>query len=417
MRQRQKPAKMAGEGSFVAANAAGRRRLDAETVDRKTAGLLAGCHLVGDINQGAVGPLAALFVTDYKFSYASVGTLIFATTVISIIAQPILGHVADKGGSALFLPIGVLLASAGVALTGLTTRYWLIFVLLALSGLGVAAYHPVAARFINQVAPTRRGTTMSVFSVGGTLGLALGSLLLGVVVSGGGLQGTAWLLLPSGAMAVLLISQVRRLNTLDATAAKRRQTRRQVPRDSWGRFALLTMVIIGRSVAFYGLTVFVPLYWIVALHASRLAASAALAAVLLSGVAGSLTGGRIADANGPRGIILTGLGLLALCLVALALAPPGLIAALLLLPLGFGLYAPHSVMVAMGQEMLPNHVGVASGVALGLAVSTGGLAAPLLGHIGDLYGIRWVFGTLAATVLLAATLAATLPRLRLGETA
>jgi len=414
MRQRQKLAKAAGERSYVAGTAAG-RRLDADPLDRGTAGLLTACHLVGDINQGAVGPLAALFVTDYRFSYASVGTLIFATTVISMIAQPLFGHVADKGGSALFLPLGVLFASVGVALTGLTARYWLIFVLLTLSGLGVAAYHPIAARLINQVTATHRGKTMSIFSVGGTLGLALGSLLIGVVITGKGLHGTAWLLLPSAAMAALLVSQVRRLNTLDAAKAKGRQTSQHAARDSWGSFALLTMVIIGRSVAFYGLTVFVPLYWIVGLHASRFAASAALTAVFLSGVAGSLIGGRIADANGPKGIILAALGLLALCLIALALGPPGLVAALMLVPLGFGVYAPHSVMVAMGQEMLPNHVGVASGVALGLAVSTGGLAAPLLGHIGDLYGIRWVFAALATTVLFAAIMAARLPSLQLGK--
>jgi len=74
-------------------------------------------------------------------------------------------------------------------------------------------------------------------------------------------------------------------------------------------------------------------------------------------------------------------------------------------------------MVAMGQEMLPNHVGVASGVALGLAISTGGLAAPLLGHIGDLYGIKWVFGAVAATVVFAALIAAKLPSLQLGKIA
>jgi MFS family permease len=86
---------------------------------------------------------------------------------------------------------------------------------------------------------------------------------------------------------------------------------------------------------------------------------------------------------------------------------------LLLIPLGLGLYAPHSVMVAMGQELVPNHLGVASGLLLGLAVSTGGLAAPLLGRVGDAYGISWAFGLLAATVLTAALLASTLPRLRL----
>jgi MFS transporter, FSR family, fosmidomycin resistance protein len=394
-----------------------RRYQDALAGTNGTVAVLSASHLIGDVNQGVVGPLVALFVTEYHFSYASAGSLILGTTVISTVAQPAAGYLADRTRSAWLLPAGVLLACAGVALAGLTSRYWLIFALLSASGLGVATYHPIGARLINRVTLVRRGAAMSVFSVGGALGLALGSVLLVLVVSGHSLRGTAWLLVPGAAMTGVLITQVRRLNRLEAAAEDRDEGTRLGQRDAWGRFARLSVVMTGRSVAFYGLTVFVPLYWIVGLHASRFAAGGALTGLLLAGVAGSLAGGRIADSYGPKPVILAGLGLLALTLLALALAPGSLAAGLLLVPLGLGLYAPHSVMVAMGQELVPNHLGVASGLLLGLAVSTGGLAAPLLGRIGDTYGISATFGLLAATVLAAALLAVTLPRLRLGAAA
>ncbi len=374
-------------------------------------------HLVGDINQGVTGPLVALFITEYHFSYASAGSLILGTTVASTVAQPVLGYLADRVRSAWLLPAGILLACAGVALAGLTRSYWLIFGLLTASGLGVATYHPIGARLINRVTPVRRGAAMSVFSVGGALGLALGSVLLVLVVSGRTLHGTAWLLVPGAVTSGLLVTQVRRLNRLEAAATGRAGSSRPAQPDAWGRFAQLSLVMIGRSVAFYGLTVFVPLYWIIGLHASRVAAGAALTGLLLSGVIGSLAGGRLADRSGPKPVIVAGLGLLALSLLALALAPGSLAAGLLLIPLGLGLYAPHSVMVAMGQELVPNHLGVASGLLLGLAVSAGGLAAPLLGRVGDAYGIGWAFGLLAAAVLAATLLAGTLPRLRLGAAA
>jgi hypothetical protein len=49
-------------------------------------------------------------------------------------------------------------------------------------------------------------------------------------------------------------------------------------------------------------------------------------------------------------------------------------ATLLLIPIGIALYVPFSPMVVMGQKYLPNRIGLASGVTLGLAVSVGGIA-------------------------------------------
>ncbi|HEY7145465.1 MAG TPA: MFS transporter [Streptosporangiaceae bacterium] len=386
-----------------------------DRLDRAAVGLLTASHLVGDVNQGVVGPLVALFVTQYRYSYAAAGSLILGTTIVSTVAQPLLGHLADRVRSAWLLPAGVLLASLGVAGTGLTSRYWLVFGLLSASGLGVATYHPIGARLINRVTPVRRGAAMSVFSVGGALGLAAGSVLLVLVVSGHSLRGTAWLAVPGVATAAVLATQVGRLNGLETAAAGRAEAASGPGRrDAWGRFARLAVVMTGRSVAFYGLTVFVPLEWIVGLHASRFAAGAALTGLLLCGVAGSLIGGRLADSHGPRPVIVAGLGLLAASLCVLGLAPGPVAAWLLLIPLGLGLYAPHSVMVAMGQELIPRHLGMASGLLLGLAVSTGGLAAPVLGRVGDDYGIPAAFGLLAGAAAAATALAVTLPRLRLG---
>jgi FSR family fosmidomycin resistance protein-like MFS transporter len=44
---------------------------------------------------------------------------------------------------------------------------------------------------------------------------------------------------------------------------------------------------------------------------------------------------------------------------------------------------PFSVFVVLGQDYLPNRIGTASGVTVGLAVSIGGLVTPLFGWIAD----------------------------------
>jgi len=46
------------------------------------------------------------------------------------------------------------------------------------------------------------------------------------------------------------------------------------------------------------------------------------------------------------------------------------------------------VIVVMGQDYLPNRVGLAAGVTLGLSMTLGGLLMPVFGSIADHHGLR-----------------------------
>jgi MFS transporter, FSR family, fosmidomycin resistance protein len=48
-----------------------------------------------------------------------------------------------------------------------------------------------------------------------------------------------------------------------------------------------------------------------------------------------------------------------------------------------GLYVPFSLQVTLSQDYLPTRVGTASGITLGLTVSIGGLASPVVGWLAD----------------------------------
>jgi MFS transporter, FSR family, fosmidomycin resistance protein len=65
--------------------------------------------------------------------------------------------------------------------------------------------------------------------------------------------------------------------------------------------------------------------------------------------------------------------------------------------------------LVLGQEYLPSRVGMASGVTLGLAVSVGGMAAPLLGRLADWQGLGVMFLALLVVVLVAMILSFALP--------
>jgi MFS transporter, FSR family, fosmidomycin resistance protein len=63
----------------------------------------------------------------------------------------------------------------------------------------------------------------------------------------------------------------------------------------------------------------------------------------------------------------------------------------------------------MGQEYLPNRLGLASGVTMGAAIGAGGLAAAALGALADHTSLTTTLWTIAFIPLPALLLALTLP--------
>jgi FSR family fosmidomycin resistance protein-like MFS transporter len=145
------------------------------------------------------------------------------------------------------------------------------------------------------------------------------------------------------------------------------------------------------------------------LHQSKTAGASALTVLFASGVAGNLIGGRMADRFGYRVAVLVEFALLTVFLPFLVLTDSALWAMLLLVPIGLVLFASVSPMVVLGQSYLPNRVGLASGVTLGLALSFGGMVTPLLGWIADNHGLKAAMSVVVSLPIVCVLLALTLP--------
>jgi FSR family fosmidomycin resistance protein-like MFS transporter len=351
------------------------------------------------------------FVSQRHLSYAAAAGLVLAQTVSSSVLQPLFGQLTDRRPLPWLLPAGVALGGAGLGAAALMPTYGLIWLAIALSGVGVAAYHPEGARYASYASGARRATGMSVFSVGGNAGFAAGPLLTTPVLLVLGLRG-GWLVgLVPILVAAALLGNLRRTEALRAVATSP-AARARAGRDEWGAFVRLTGVLLARSVLFYGLNTFLPLYWIGVLGQSKGAAGLALATLLIAGSAGTLLGGRLADRFERRTVVIAAVALtIPLLLLLLAVRTP-LAANVVLVPLALAMYAPSSLLVVMGQEYLPNRVGTASGVTLGLAVSVGGVLTPVLGFVADLAGLRTALLLLVLVPALAIPLAVSLPRRR-----
>lgn len=386
----------------------------ARGMDRRSVSVLAAGHLSIDLCQGAVPAFLPFLITEHHLSYAAAASLVLATSLASSVIQPLIGGLADRFVAPWFMPLGLMIAGLGLTGAGLASEFWQLVLAMLVSGVGVATFHPEAARWVNLVAGQRRATAMSVFSVGGNIGFALGPLLTTGLLSLFGLHGATLLLVPLIVVSLALILSFSRL--LSYHQGRARQTKQATVREknSWGAFLLLTVAVTCRSIVFYGLNTFLPLYWIAVLHQPKSAGALALTFLLAVGAVGTLISGRLADRYGRRIVVLLGFLLLApLLLGFVTLGTFNLpLAFLFLIPIGLALFAPASVMIVMGQEYLPGYIGTASGVTLGLAVSIGGITTPLFGHIADLYGVHAALVGLIFVPLLAVAAALPLPRER-----
>lgn len=355
--------------------------------------------------------LLPFMVSAHDLSIAAASALVLAATVSSTVVQPLFGAYSDRAPSRWLLPAGVILACTGVAVAGIAPSYPLIFGVILLSGLGVAAYHPEGSRFANYVSGARRATGMSYYSLGGNVGFALGPLFVTPLLLAFGLHGALIFLIPAAVMGWLLSVELPRLGTFQPAPAPSPSSRSPAKRpkdEAWQGFVQLLVVICARSFAFYTLLALIPLYFIGVLDSSDATANAALTGMLVFGAIGTLVGGRLADRIGRRPVLVASLALQPPLLLAATLV--GTVPAMILVSaLGFIAISSFSVTVVMGQEYLPTRIGLASGFTLGAAIGVGGLAAPVFGLIGDELGLRTAVQTLAILPAVGALVALALP--------
>ncbi|MGB8519874.1 MAG: MFS transporter [Candidatus Tumulicola sp.] len=386
----------------------------AHALDRRGIALLSLAHVANDANQSVLPAIIPWLVAHRGLSLTSAATLVLAMNLSSSIIQPLFGHLSDRRSLVWVIPSGLLVATAGMSAVGFAPSMPLMFLGALVSGIGVAAFHPEASRYANYFGGEQRATSMSWFTTGGYLGFAMGPVIVTPLLVAFGLHGTAFLVVLGAALAALLVKAMPRFERARLQAHHRHRARPGV--DDWRGFSIMTVMVALRSSVFFAAVTFMPLFAIAVAHVDKALGSAALAAMLFGGAFGTLWGGRLADRFDRRRIIslslvLTVVGGAALTLAG-AFAPLfGVIVAIAVV-FGVALGLSAGVIVVVGQEYLPQRIGIAAGVTLGLSVTIGGLAAPLFGAIGDSRGLVAVFAAATALALLALAASLFMPRPR-----
>ena len=351
-------------------------------------------HCINDFGQGSLAALIPFFIANFGLNYYQSASIIFCNTIVASIAQPILGYVADRWRVPWFIPVGFSITLVSISAIALATSYEMILALSLIAGLGAALFHPEAALLVNRMQSNELGNAMGRFAVGGSAGFALGPLLAGGVYVFG--AQFLWVFTAIALIGVLLYVYAFTGSAATDVVGESKSSAKSTNTgaNDWVSFGKLFFVIASRSILFSVLSIFIPILYITVINGEASASSLALTMYFAMGAVLTYMGGALSDKLGFLKTVRLG-NLIFLPSVLVFIFVPniwGFFGAMI--PMAFGVFSQYGPITVLGQKYLAKNAGFASGVTLGLGITLGGLAAPYIGHLADIYDVQTALMTL-----------------------
>jgi FSR family fosmidomycin resistance protein-like MFS transporter len=171
----------------------------------------------------------------------------------------------------------------------------------------------------------------------------------------------------------------------------------------WGALIAVCLIVTLRSWVYISFLTYLPMFF--QTQGIQLKTGSLLLTVfLVGGAAAGLYGGHLSDKVGRRRVIVVSM-LIYPILASLMIMCKGGWVWLLAGTSGAALLASFAVTIVVAQELMPQFVGLASGLILGLGFGTGGLGTAFSGFLADTFGLYQVMWILALAPVLGAFLA------------
>lgn len=384
---------------------------------RRTLAVGGFAHFVHDGFTDCIYVLLPLWAAAFALSHAEVGALkmVMAGTLATV--QVPAGFLAERWSERVVLSIGTALAGVGFVLLGWAGGFLGLAACLMVAGAGCGTQHPLASSIISRAysGASRRGA-LGTYNFTGDLGKVAAPAVVGASAAVFGWPASTigyGLFAVAAAVAISALLPRHRDRTAPDGEGEDESTRvAPAPPSGWGivdRRGYSTLAAIGMidSGVRLGFLTFLP-FLLIEKGAAVETLGVALALVFAGGAAGKLVCGHIAERVGIlRTVIIT------------EIATGGLMAALLLLPLGQALFVLPVFGIALNgtSSVLYGTVGDfvdgkrqsrAYGLYYTLGIGAGALSPILFGVVSDLQGVTVALAVIAASVFLILPLCAML---------
>jgi FSR family fosmidomycin resistance protein-like MFS transporter len=351
-------------------------------------------HGVHDTYASFFAPLLPSLIDKLSLSMTGAGLLDFLRTIPSLL-QPFIGHLGDRVNLRWLVILAPAITGTMMSLLGIAPSYAVLIMLALVAGLGSAALHAVAPAMAGRVSGAKLGWGMGLWMVGGSIGYAVGPVIIVAVVSHVGLQGTPWLMLGGWMASALLLVRLRDTSTL--SPAQPRVSLREGFTAIRPLVAPLVTIIAVWALQVSARMTFLPTF-LTQEGESLWFAGIALTVQTGVGWIGALLGGAISDRLGRRVVIFASMASAAV-LMFIFLSIAGWVRLLVLMLIGITGPATRAVLMALVQESCPNNRAMANGMLLAISFVLESGSSIVMGALGDLFGLRTAF-TLSAVILL-----------------
>lgn len=375
---------------------------------------LSAAHFLNDLLQTTVTASYPILKADLDLSFAQIGAITFVYQIAASVFQPLVGLFFDRYPFRRSLSLATAFTMLGViGLTFAPSLAW-VFVSVFIVGIGSSILHPEASRITSLASGGRRGLAQSIFQVGGNFGGSVGPLLIAIIVSPFGRRNLLWFVLFS-MLSFAVTTYIARWfqaylkhhdNNAKAAVYKAR------PLGLLATVAVIGIIcvlIISKYMYLEGLRSYYTFYLIEKFGVSISASQLLLFVFLFATAAGTLLGGPIGDRIGRKWVIL--LSILGTAPFSVAMPYVGLPATVVLsFCSGFILSSAFPAILIYAQELLPNKLGLVSGLFFGFAFGIGGIISAILGVQIDHHSVETVYRVISFSPLLG-LVAVFLPRL------
>ncbi len=365
-------------------------------------------HFSGDFYSSFFTPLLPAFVDKLSLNLTQVGFITGSVRFLSFIVQPVSGYFADRYETRRFVLTGLFLAFFFIPFSGLAPNFWVLLAVLCLGSIGSSVFHPSTTGMVPLYAGDRAGFCLSIYNTGGTLAFALGPVFITWYVARFGLEAMPFTAV-LGACAFLFclkylptpvsenLSHLGFLGSIRETLGK-----------VYKPIILIWLVMVLRAVSGQTFLTFMPIYLAGKGH-SLVSVGLIVSLFVVAGVVSGLLAGYLADRVGFKTIFFVSHLFMAPALLSY-LYLPGAFVYMGSFFAGFAVLASLPLGVAMAQKLAPQSRSMVSSLMMGFAYGLGGVFTPLIGRLGDVYGLESVLLYSAFVPLVTLALIARFPK-------
>ncbi len=349
---------------------------------------ISGSHLFNDAIQSVVPAMNPIFEQTLNLSYAQIGWIAFVLNMTSSVMQPVLGYFSDKRPTPFLLPFGMLLSMLGLIGFGLSPNFYVILASVFFIGLGSAVFHPEGSRVSYMAAGPRRGLAQSIYQVGGNFGQSLAPIFTAFIFVRYGQKGSLGFTVVAlmGMILLLFVSRWYKsqleMESFASGGRKKEEKETRIHPKIKAAIALLVFLVFARSWYSAGIGNFYQFYLINDYELSIKQAQLYIFIFMFAGVLGTFFGGPLADHFGRRNIIFLSMAGAAPLTILLPYVSLMWVIPIFFL-IGFIITSSFSVTVVYAQELVPEKIGMVSGLIVGLAFGMGAIGAVFFGTLAD----------------------------------